>query len=122
MADATTEKHYTVKQAAEECGVSTTAIKTAIRKERLKASTVPGTGKYGWQYLISESDLFEWLEHREERNPRQLTFIKNQYKDMTVEQLAGRLLNMVNEAYKQGYDDGMHEAKVEMLKKLNEVK
>lgn len=116
-----TEKHYTVKQAAEECGVSTATIKSAIKNERLKASTVPGGGKYGWQYMISETDLFEWLEHRGERNHRQLTFIKNQYKDMTVEQLAGRLLNMVQEAYKQGYEDGMHSAKVEMLKKLNEV-
>lgn len=116
-----TEKYYTTKQAAEECGVSLNTIKRAIKNEELKANTVPGMGKYGWKYMISETDLFEWIEHGHEQTARQSQIIKQKYNEMTVEQLAGRLLNMVQEAYKQGYEDGMHSAKVEMLKKLNEV-
>ena len=116
-----TEKYYTTKQAAEECGVSLNTIKRAIKNEELKANTVPGMGKYGWKYMISETDLFEWIEHGHERTAKQSKIVKQKYSEMTVEQLAGRLLNMVQEAYKQGYEDGMHSAKVEMLKKLNEV-
>ena len=116
-----TEKFYSTKQAAEECGVSLNTIKRAIKNEELKANTVPGMGKYGWKYMISETDLFEWIEHGHERTAKQSKIVKQKYSEMTVEQLAGRLLNMVQEAYKQGYEDGMHSAKVEMLKKLNEV-
>ncbi len=122
----TSEKYYTVKQAAEECGISDHTIKRCAKNGELKATEVQtGQGRYGWAYRIAESDLLEWLENREKKtktvHPRTEKFVEKQYADMTLEQLAGKLLKMVQDAYNKGYEDGKHAAKVGMLKRLNEV-
>lgn len=120
----TDEKIYSLKEAAVYCGLSEWTLNKAIKDGHLLANTVSsvrGTKKY----MVPESALFDWIEHRKEyRKPRTLkekAFVIGQYKEMDINELAGELLNRINEAYRRGYSDGQHAAKVEMLKKLNEV-
>lgn len=115
-------KYLTVKQAAEECGMSVNQIKRACKNGELKASEVAGSGRYGWQYMIAEDDLVEWVENRPSgRRTNTVVVYTKDPSDMTVNDIAGEILNRIQEAYNKGYSDGMHQAKVEMLKKLNEV-
>lgn len=120
----TSEKIYTLKQAAEEAGLSTWTLNRAVKDGHLQHHTVACRG--GFKYMIPESALFDWIEHRheyyKEPKPRRAKeFVARKYSEMDISELAGELLNRIKEAYQQGYEDGMHNAKVEFLKKLNEV-
>lgn len=123
------DKYLTVKQAAEECGISENAIKRYCKTGEIKASEVASNkGRYGWKYMIKEDDLYEWVMHRDtvERTHREKKIVKQAYRNMSLEEMAGELLNRNQSAYKAGYDDGYKAgityAKQEMLKAIKEVK
>lgn len=110
-------KYYTVPAAAIECNVTKSTILNAIRKNRLPATQIPDGNKSGFKYMIAEHDLIEYIENKGKQAP----IVTNKYSEMTIEQVAGKILDMLKEAYREGYENGTHDTKAEMLKKLNEV-
>lgn len=118
------EKWYTTAQAAEECNVVKSTLTRAIRDGRLVASEVPSQGRKGTKYMISETALFEWLEHgggKEKGDVRTKRYVAKKYTDMSIEELAGELLRRLQEAYNQGYADGQKNQKREIMDMLKGV-
>lgn len=69
--DPTKEKWYTASEAAKEAGVSSINIRCAIYSGRLLATQIPDSSRYGFHYMIRETDLIEWMEDKSAvRNPK----------------------------------------------------
>lgn len=78
------EKWYTSSEAAKEAGVSSINIRCAIYSGRLLATQTPDSSRYGFHYLIRETDLIEWLENKSEvRNQK----AREEYNRKTLERV-----------------------------------
>lgn len=65
------EKWYTASEASKEAGVSSINIRCAIYSGRLLATQIPDSSRYGFHYMIRETDLIEWMEDKSAvRNPK----------------------------------------------------
>lgn len=95
------EKNYTVKQAVEKTRFSTATITKACKNGELQTRQVPDNSKYGFHYLIPESELNKWsaMKRANASEPKSITDI------------AALLTRMMKEEYERGVKDGKNEAK-----------
>lgn len=101
MAD---EKYLKLKIAAQTAGVTEQTLRNAIANGRLKASTVPGKTR-GHTYLITESDLLEWVEDRKSVKV-DAKAVNASLRLATVEQLAMEIQRRIDDSYNEGVKYG----------------
>ncbi len=101
MAD---EKYLRLNIAAQTAGVSEATLRNAISKGRLRASAVPGKTR-GHTYLITETDLLEWVEDRKTvKVPEEE--VNASLRLATVDQLAAEIQRRIEESYNEGFKHG----------------
>jgi excisionase family DNA binding protein len=89
------EKYYTCKQASEEFGLSYAAIYSACKDGRINARQT------GRSYMVSESDIREYIENRKKR-----IVVDTSLSEWSVEDIANEILKRIEDAYERGVKDG----------------
>lgn len=106
------EKWLKVKEAAKVAGVSSNYISSEIRKGTLKATQISDSSRFGYHYLISETDLVFWVENRKTLGANK-TATKTP-SEMSIEDIAAELTIRLKKAYEDGFRDGRKAAKREI--------
>ena len=129
----TSEKYYSIPEAAKELGLSQQLLRNAINKNELNASQIPFSNNMGYKYMVCESNLLKWLEHRDEfkaerkknrpkRTRRTKAFVAKKYEEMSItefsEEFAGQFLNKIQEAYNAGIKEGERRMKAKIMEAL----
>lgn len=114
----TDEKYYPVKEATKQAGVDRKTILSAIKFGQLPASQLPtGKGRYGFEYMISETNLIKWMEQRKTRG----TKLSGSTSELTIDDLAFAILERVQKAYEDGYKTGVNDTKAKYKELLKEL-
>lgn len=130
------ERYYSIKEAAKECSYSMAQIKLAIERGNLEAlKSADGIGRYGFKYMITESNLKKWANdpsmHGRGRKTKKVPgiiethYIREEPK-LQVDDLISKEPTSINgflssfetrlkESYSKGYNDGYMEAMKHML-------
>lgn len=120
----TSEKIFNLQQASKEAGVATETIRKAIIRGVLPAQTISFGTAGRVKYMITETDLINWVEKRptikEERSGK--VSQTRSIEDLTLEELGGELFNKIRDAYNQGYKKGFEDARKMILEAVKGVK
>lgn len=111
----TDEKYYPLKEAAKQAGCSQETLRKAIVQKHLPASQLP-SGKGGMMYMISETNLLDWMENR-----KKFQSAIHGVTDLTIEDLAHEILARVQKAYEDGYKAGIRDTKAKYKELLKEL-
>lgn len=111
MADMTinNERFFTVKQAAQESGLTYGAIYSACKEGRIGCRNVNNT------YMIGETALRTYIDHRRKR------ITTTNESELTIDDLAEELLKRIQDAYDRGKADGRKEAREEFMSAFKSV-
>lgn len=112
------EKYLKLSIAAQTAGVSEQTLRNAVSKGTLRASTVPGKTR-GHTYLITESDLLEWVEDRKSVKV-EAAEVAASLKLATVEQLAAEIQRRIEDSYNEGVKAGAKQKATEFKMMLKQ--
>ena len=62
VVDPMKEPYYTVEEASKEARVKPATIRRAIQKGTLKAIQISDSSRWGFHYMVKESELISWLD------------------------------------------------------------
>ena len=103
------EKWYTTAEAEKVAGVSRQTLFNSINKGTLVASQITDSSRWGYHYMISESNLLDWVENRNTVKTSKMPT------EMTVDRIADWITAEIQKAYETGFKDGMKTAKTKMM-------
>lgn len=115
------EKWFTVKEASHEAGVSGDTINNAIKEGKLVARQMSDSSRWGFHYLISESELLTWVEDRKTVKANAITTSKIS-SDANAADIAGWITLRIKKAYDEGYKDGKRAGIAEVKDAIRGVK
>lgn len=110
------EKWYTTAEAEKVAGVSRQTLFNSINKGTLVASQISDSSKCGYHYMISESNLLDWVENRNTVKTSKMPT------EMTVDRIADWITSEIQKAYETGFKDGMKTAKTKMMEAAKGIK
>lgn len=111
------EKWYTLAEASQYAGVHDKTLYAAIKKGTLSASQISdGGGRYGFHYMISESALLEWVEHRDTIK------VASVPSELTIDTVSEWITAQIQKAYEAGFKNGMNTAKSQMQEAVKGIK
>lgn len=117
----TKEKWYTMTEAMKETGVSRATLTRAINEGRMVASQITDSSGAGFHFMVSETNLLEWMENRKSKKTEAIK--KNKApQEMTVESISEWITKQIQAAYESGYKDGLKTAKAQMLEAAKGIK
>ena len=112
------EKWFKTPQAAKEAGVTNQTILNNIYAGKLVAKKMfDGSREY---YLISESNLLEWVNDRKSIKTKVVR--QQNVSELTVDDVAQWIKDQISKAYNDGYKDGSQNAKKEILTAVKGVR
>lgn len=115
------EKWFTVKEASHEAGVSGNTINNAIKEGKLVARQMSDSSRWGFHYLISESELLTWVEDRKTVKANAITTSKIS-SDANAADIAEWITLRIKKAYDEGYKDGKRAGIAEVKDAIRGVK
>lgn len=115
------EKWYTMAEAMKETGVSRVTLTRAINEGRMVASQITDSSGAGFHFMVSETNLLEWLENRKSKKTEVLK--KNKApQEMTVDSVSEWITAEIQKAYETGFKDGLKTAKTKMMEAAKEIR
>lgn len=99
------EKWFTVKEASHEASVSGNTINMAIKEGKLVARQMSDSSRWGFHYLIAESELLRWVEDRKTVKANAVATTKTA-SEANASDIAEWITLKIKKAYDEGYRDG----------------
>ena len=117
----TKEKWYTMAEAMKETGVSRATLTRAINEGRMVASQISDSSGAGFHFMVSETNLLEWMENRKSKKA-EVTKKNKAPQEMTVDSISEWITQQIQTAYETGFKDGLKTAKETMMEAAKGLK